>query len=478
MNALADPQVPLPGPVPGELAPRVTAVRTGRRSGIRDLDPGVWFVAGDLAATGVAAGVAMLLTAAPAGALALLGLGWLGMLAAHGAYRRPATDPTPPLAPALRAALLWAAAGVLVTWVGGLEMARPALLLVVGATVAATVGVRSLLALMPFARPRVLVVGDQEQVRGLLDSLQARARPVWDVPGLGVTDGDPPDLAGVPAHQVADPESIAALAEDARVDAVVLVPGPDLTGPALRRLSWLLEPHRTRLVVMPGLQAVAGFRASLTATAQAPLVHLRPSETHSARRRVQHALGRCAAALLILLAAPVLLAVALAVRLDSPGPVLYRQTRIGRDGMSFRMIKFRTMEPDADQHQPDALNQADQVLFKIRQDPRLTRIGGFLRRYSLDELPQLLNVVRGEMALVGPRPALPQEVARYQPEAHRRLAVRPGITGLWQVSGRSDLSWAETLRLDLSYVDNWSPMLDVRILCRTVTAVLSHRGAY
>jgi lipopolysaccharide/colanic/teichoic acid biosynthesis glycosyltransferase len=185
------------------------------------------------------------------------------------------------------------------------------------------------------------------------------------------------------------------------------------------------------------------------------------------------------AALVVL--APLLVMVALAVRRDSPGPAIFRQRRVGRDGAEFTIFKFRTMTTDAEDRVVDlaAHNEsAGDLLFKIRQDPRLTRLGAVLRRYSVDELPQLVNVALGDMSLVGPRPALPDEVERYDPDPRRRLAVRPGITGLWQVSGRSDLSWEETVRLDLHYVDNWSPALDLQILCRTARAVLGHAGAY
>jgi lipopolysaccharide/colanic/teichoic acid biosynthesis glycosyltransferase len=181
---------------------------------------------------------------------------------------------------------------------------------------------------------------------------------------------------------------------------------------------------------------------------------------------------------MLLVLAPLLAILAVWIRLDSPGPVLYRQTRVGRHGRPFTMLKLRTMHTGAETVRDVLENDVDAVLFKARRDPRVTRIGRVLRRYSLDELPQLVNVLRGEMALVGPRPALPAEVAAYDDDPLRRLVVRPGLTGLWQVSGRSDLSWTESVRLDLDYVDNWSLRRDVAIVGRTVQAVLSHRGAY
>lgn len=186
-----------------------------------------------------------------------------------------------------------------------------------------------------------------------------------------------------------------------------------------------------------------------------------------------------AAAALVALA-PVFVAVAGAVRFTSPGPVLFRQLRVGQHGQLFWMHKFRTMDLDAERHQDllARLNDGDGPLFKMRRDPRVTPVGRFLRRYSLDELPQLFDVLRGRMSLVGPRPPLPREAAQYTAEVRRRLLVKPGMTGLWQVSGRSDLSWDESVRLDLSYVDDWSFGLDLLILARTVTAVRTGVGAY
>jgi lipopolysaccharide/colanic/teichoic acid biosynthesis glycosyltransferase len=180
------------------------------------------------------------------------------------------------------------------------------------------------------------------------------------------------------------------------------------------------------------------------------------------------------------LAAPLVAALAFAVRLTSPGPVFFRQERVGVDGRRFTMLKFRSMVVDAEERRR-ALSELDQgngPLFKIYADPRVTPVGALLRRFSLDELPQLINVLRGDMSLVGPRPPLPDEVAAYDDVAVRRLRVRPGMTGLWQVSGRSDLSWEESLRLDLRYVDNWSMALDLSILWRTCRAVLRGAGAY
>jgi lipopolysaccharide/colanic/teichoic acid biosynthesis glycosyltransferase len=196
---------------------------------------------------------------------------------------------------------------------------------------------------------------------------------------------------------------------------------------------------------------------------------------------VKSAWERVAAAVLLSIAIPLLALVVLAIRLDSPGAAVFRQRRVGKDGREFTMLKLRTMCCEAERMKAelaDANEGAGGVLFKMRADPRVTRVGRILRRFSVDEVPQLINVVRGDMALIGPRPALPEEVAQYDALAARRLEVKPGLTGLWQVSGRSDLSWEDSIRLDVEYVDSWSMMMDMSILCRTVGAVLGRRGAY
>jgi lipopolysaccharide/colanic/teichoic acid biosynthesis glycosyltransferase len=197
-------------------------------------------------------------------------------------------------------------------------------------------------------------------------------------------------------------------------------------------------------------------------------------------RRVKDGWERLAAALLLLAVLPLVVLLVVAIRLESPGPAVFRQTRVGRGGRLFTLYKLRTMTADADTSLAElrARNEADGPLFKLRADPRITRLGRLLRRYSLDELPQHWNIIRGEMALVGPRPALPDEVATYDEFAVRRLDVRPGLTGLWQVSGRSDLPWHTAIRLDVHYVEHWSLGLDLRIVLRTLRAVLSHAGAY
>lgn len=282
-------------------------------------------------------------------------------------------------------------------------------------------------------------------------------------------------MVGIGACSLLD---LSAELDDVRPDVVLALPSPALSDRALQRAGWLLESSGVPLLVSTRLADVMTSRTTVVCAGAMDLVHVAPAAP--TWRWLKGAWERSAAAVLLLLVLPALLLVMLVVRLDSRGPALFRQTRIGRDGRTFTMLKLRTMVEDAPARLTDLQedDEADGVLFKIRADPRITRVGHYLRRYSVDELPQLLNVIRGDMALVGPRPALPSEVAAYDHDPRRRLVVKPGLTGLWQVSGRSELSWDESVTLDLDYVDNWSIGRDLVILARTLGAVLGHRGAY
>ncbi|MGY1716384.1 sugar transferase [Geodermatophilus sp. SYSU D01106] len=264
------------------------------------------------------------------------------------------------------------------------------------------------------------------------------------------------------------------------VDVVAVLPSPELEGPALRRLGWDLEQTHADLLLAPAVTEVAGPRVAIRPLAGLPLLHVERPELSGARRAAKTTFDVAAAAFGVALLAPVLLAIALAVRLTSRGPVLYKQYRVGRDGSEFPMYKFRSMVVDADQRLAALLaaNEGNGVLFKMRNDPRVTGVGRVLRRYSLDELPQLFNVLLGQMSLVGPRPPLPHETERYGFDMQRRFLVKPGMTGLWQISGRSDLSWDDSVRMDVRYVENWSFWLDLFILWKTIGAVRGGSGAY
>jgi exopolysaccharide biosynthesis polyprenyl glycosylphosphotransferase len=263
-------------------------------------------------------------------------------------------------------------------------------------------------------------------------------------------------------------------------DTVAVLACPEMDANAMRRLSWALERTGTDLVVSTALLDVAGPRTTIRPVDGLPMLHVEHAELSGSRRLVKGVFDRCLAALALTLAGPVMVALALAIRRTSAGPALFRQVRVGKDGREFVLYKLRTMYADAEEKQQELTgrNEHDGVLFKMRNDPRVTPLGRRLRRYSLDELPQLLNVLGGQMSLVGPRPPLPCEVAQYPEDVRRRLVVKPGLTGLWQVSGRSDLSWEDSVRLDLRYVENWSLTFDLVILLRTVTALVRTSGAY
>ena len=263
-------------------------------------------------------------------------------------------------------------------------------------------------------------------------------------------------------------------------DTVAVLACPEMSGATLRDLAWALEKTDTDLCVAPALLDVAGPRTTIRPVAGLPLLHMDHPEFSGVRWLVKSAFDRTAALAALIVLLPLFAVLAVAIKAGDGGPVLFRQTRSGKDGKAFTLYKFRTMVVDAEQRLADvtALNEGNGLLFKIRKDPRVTRVGDLLRRKSLDELPQLINVLIGDMSLVGPRPALPSETEAYGYEVRRRLAVKPGITGLWQVSGRSDLAWEEAVRLDVRYVENWSFVLDLQILWKTWAAVTGGDGAY
>lgn len=261
-------------------------------------------------------------------------------------------------------------------------------------------------------------------------------------------------------------------------DAVLVVPGPDLAGREIQRLAWTSESFGLPLLVSTRMQDVTPQRTASMRLGSMSLLYVEEAMRARLTRVVKCVWEWLAALAAVIVLAPVFVAVAILIRIDSPGPVFFRQVRVGRGGSQFRIWKFRTMVVDAESLLRTLQQRPDHVLFKLRADPRVTRVGRVLRKYSLDELPQLFNIVLGQMSLVGPRPGLPSEVAMYDRDSHRRLAVAPGLTGLWQVSGRSDLSWEDTVRLDLDYVDNWTLLRDFGIVVRTVKAVVRGSGAY
>jgi exopolysaccharide biosynthesis polyprenyl glycosylphosphotransferase len=253
-----------------------------------------------------------------------------------------------------------------------------------------------------------------------------------------------------------------------------------MDGIRLRNLAWELEKTGTDLCVAPSLLDVAGPRTTIRPTAGLPLLHVDHPQLGGISLIFKEFFDRCVAVVTLVLLAPLLAFLSMAICLSDGGPALFTQVRVGKNGRKFKIYKFRTMHVDAEQRKAQLIvnNELDGVLFKLRQDPRITALGVHLRRWSVDELPQLINVVLGHMSLVGPRPALPEEAARYADHVRRRLVVKPGMTGLWQVKGRSDLSWDESVRLDLRYVENWSLVLDLQIMWKTISVVIRGVGAY
>ncbi|CAL9547184.1 hypothetical protein SUDANB120_04367 [Streptomyces sp. enrichment culture] len=336
---------------------------------------------------------------------------------------------------------------------------------------------------------RVLVIGEPAAADSLTAHLAARTDHPYVVVGVvpvgtGPLEGGVPVAARLdalaPDAPTADSAAVLGAVRSHHADLVLVAPGARIAGERLRRIAWALHDAGLELAVFPGLVEVSVKRLETLSAGGLAVLRVAPPVSSGLQTALKAALDRIGAGVGLVLLSPLFLAIVLAIRLGSRGPAFYRQQRIGRDGAPFTMWKFRTMVVDADRLKGGlaGANENDGLMFKIRRDPRVTRVGRLLRRTSLDELPQLLNVLAGHMSLVGPRPPLPEEVARYDEVELRRLTVRPGMTGLWQISGRSDLSWDETIQLDLSYVDNWSFTSDVDVMGRTLRAVVDGRGAY
>ena len=326
----------------------------------------------------------------------------------------------------------------------------------------------------------VLLVGEMSGVEEVTRVLAREKKFGYRVIGCLTPDGarDHETSGGVPVLGPCDDVIWQVLSSGA--DVVFFVAGGVASSAQMRRIAWELQEHDVQVVVAPSISEVSGDRVRIRPVGGLPLIHVGPPRALDAARWGKRLLDIVGSAALLILTSPALLFAAARIKAHDGGPVLFWQTRVGRDGREFELIKLRTMVVDAEAELARLHSQAGYTegLFKLAADPRITRPGTWLRRLSLDELPQLLNVLRGEMSLVGPRPPLPHEVARYHGDMSRRLQVRPGLTGLWQISGRSDLAWDEAIRLDLFYVDNWSMIRDLSILLRTVRAVVRSDGAY
>jgi exopolysaccharide biosynthesis polyprenyl glycosylphosphotransferase len=324
---------------------------------------------------------------------------------------------------------------------------------------------------------RVLLVGSASSTAHLGRELLARPEAGYQVVGICLPQEKPtPALRELDVPVWTGLDDLVGVLELCGGDTVVITSSDQLPPDRVKQLSWSLEPGRKHLIVAPSLTDVAGPRIHTRPVAGLPLIHVETPRYEGAKHRSKRAFDLVMVGLLVLILLPVFVVVALVVKLTSPGPVFYRQERIGLNGKAFKMYKFRSMRPNADKELETLLRAqgtSDKPLFKIQNDPRLTPVGAILRKYSIDELPQLLNVLKGDMSLVGPRPQIAGEVALYDPAATRRLLLKPGVSGLWQVSGRSALSWEDAIRLDLYYVENWSITGDLLILFRTARAVLA-----
>ena len=325
---------------------------------------------------------------------------------------------------------------------------------------------------------QVVVVGLERSVAELIRSIRREPHAGLHIAAACIDRPRGDTVEGVPV--MGDSDHVVDVLREVGADTVAVTSWSDVSQNDLRRLSWDLEGSGVTLLVAPRLTDISGPRIHIRPVAGLPLLNVEEPEFSGVRRIVKGAIDRILALFAIVLLSPVLLAVSIAVAVTSRGPIMFRQVRIGRHGKPFVIHKFRSMYVDAEERLAELshLNEADGELFKMRDDPRVTPVGKYLRRFSLDELPQFFDVLLGRMSLVGPRPPLPTEVDRYASLVRRRLVVKPGITGLWQVSGRSDLSWDESVRLDLLYVENWSLALDIAILMKTAMAVLRRRGAY
>jgi exopolysaccharide biosynthesis polyprenyl glycosylphosphotransferase len=439
-------------------------------------------------------------------ALVAVPAAWVAVTSSHRLYERrhvgPGTEEYHRLLRSCLAAMA-ALATACALLAGNDKLVRGVLVAVPAAAVGSLLARRAIRALQArragLASRPALLVGTAAQCSAMAEILrrersQLRAVAALDVAGpSGYFASELADIEAARPHGLpivgdltadggpGDAEQVALALEATGCEAVVLLPGPHLGAAALSRLGWRLANQGTDILVAPFLSEIAPGRLAVRRDGGVPLLHVRAPRLSRAARMPKELGERAMAGIGILLLSPVFLAVSLAILIGDGRPVYFRQRRVGLHGEPFTLFKFRTMASGAAAAKVELAHlnvNTDGPLFKARRDPRVTRVGKFLRRYSLDELPQLLNVVRGEMALVGPRPPLPEEAAQYSEEVRRRLLVKPGLTGLWQVSGRSDLAWADAVRLDVGYVENWSLGLDAEILLRTGSAVVKGKGAY
>lgn len=326
----------------------------------------------------------------------------------------------------------------------------------------------------------VLIAGSSAHVDEIASVLRRERWLGYQVVGAltPMHDDREETAGGVPV--LGNCDDVTSIALECRADIVFFASGALKSANQMRHVAWDLEQEDVQVVVAPSVTDVSGERVRVRPVGGLPLIHIDPPRSLDASRWAKRLFDLVVGLALVIAFIPAFVIAAVRIKAHDRGPILFRQTRTGRNGEEFQCLKLRTMVTDAEERLAELYAEAghDEGLFKLKDDPRITKPGKWLRRLSLDEIPQLVNVLRGEMSLVGPRPPLPLEVDRYESDTHRRLHVRPGMTGLWQVSGRSDLSWTEAVRLDLYYVDNWSMLQDISILMKTVGAVVRSHGAY
>jgi len=514
-----------PGRSPAQVRAALAGTDGARLIRRRNRHGRVVLLGADLAALLIAGalGVAAHPIPAAAGLAMALVPAWLLSLAWRGAYEgHQVGSGTSELSRVVDASLRTGFAVVLVVYLAGAESVRTVVLVSLSAGVALLLAGR--LAARGLARQlhrwghggrRVLAVGTVRDVMHLVDQARTSPGAGFRVTGACVPQhagpdrrrpegrrgsvtpapheqrdgdrradpgrrGDLSELTAVGVPVLGTPREVLTALSTSEADTVVVTGQGVLSRHALRRLAWQLEGTAARLYVASAVSDVAAPRITLQLLGGMTLLHVEAPLLGGSRLLLKSIVDRLFALAGLTVLSPLLLTLAALVRIDSPGPALYRQRRVGLDGTTFSCLKLRTMRVGSDREVAElrAQSEGNDVLFKLHADPRVTTVGRVLRRYSLDELPQLLNVLGGSMSLVGPRPPLCSEVAGYGDDVQRRLFVKPGMTGLWQVSGRSDLSWAESVRLDLYYVENWSPGLDLSLVARTVAAVLRGRGAY